>query len=559
MNELSASVISQRLREGDRAAAFIPELRGNLGQQPRGERELREWHALIDLLSGAVAPRKVFLKIDELYDPVKGDWSQALRSPGIQKCQLVGSRQDLESAVGREKNVLGDGKPDWAIRLALSLARSSARKLELWGFLTQGMLVAFSQELRFNRTLQHLELGGDLSKVTGTAWLSHILDNNSTLHTLVLHDWNSSFLEQLAASLPINTTLRHLGLMECHWMEQGRGWRTEVLFFNALGRNRGLRSFALRRYTRSMDCYRALADALATNPTLVDVDLNFVSTLEVEILVERGLLVSNNIVGLTLREYEPLQPSTELLGRVMREKPIRRLELCRLSNVAFLPTLTTHSIVELKFHGAGVEPTWQALADIVKQNTSLRNLHVIFDYVDNTTACLATFAEALAVNQGLRNLLMMASFASFKANACLVRAVAKHPFLEQFDVKGIHCTEELAEMVKTHPSLTTIGCYIDSIADAQALIAAAKANRCLVKVTDHWGPLWHLPDRDLRKATVHVLHSYLEMNRHGRHKLLIEHPFLLADLMGSLIDFRTRINLVMENPEPLIQAIHNRH
>ena len=106
-NELSASVISQRLREGDRAAAFIPELRGNLGQQPRGERELREWHALIDLLSGAVAPRKVFLKIDELYDPVKGDWSQALRSPGIQECRLIGNRIHLERAIGREKKSLG--------------------------------------------------------------------------------------------------------------------------------------------------------------------------------------------------------------------------------------------------------------------------------------------------------------------------------------------------------------------------------------------------------------------------------------------------------------------
>ena len=72
MNELPAAVISQRLREGDGAAAFIPQLRG-APWRPRSE---REWHALIDLLlSGAVAPRKVLLLVDELYDPVKGDWS----------------------------------------------------------------------------------------------------------------------------------------------------------------------------------------------------------------------------------------------------------------------------------------------------------------------------------------------------------------------------------------------------------------------------------------------------------------------------------------------------
>ena len=560
MNELPASIISQRLREGDRAAAFIPELRGNLGL-PRGERELREWHALIDLLlSGAVAPRKVFLEIDELYDPVKGDWSQALRSPGIQECRLMGYRSIFERAIGREKEVLGDGKPDWEIRLALSLANSSAHKLVLssW-FLTQGMFMAFSQALRFNRTLQHLEV--NLYRVTETAWLSSILHCNSTLHTLVLDNWRSSFLEPIASSLPNNTTLRHLGLM-CRMLDDPSRTEKEVLFFNALGRNRGLCSFAHRGHNLARDSYQALADALATNPTLVDVDLRFTFSLEFQIVVERGLLVSNNIVGLTILNG-PFELQPELLARLVREKPIRRLDLHHRMNMPlnmpFLSTLATYSIVELKFHGAGVEPTWRALAHVLKHNTSLRNLLVSFSFVENTTAFLATFAEALAVNQGLRHF-FVASLASIKAtDACLVRAVAKHPFLEEFDVKGIHCTVELAEMVKTHPSLTTIGCYIDSVADAQALIAAAKANRRLVKVTDHWGRRSSFPDCDLRKATLHVLHSYLEMNRHGRHKLLIEHPFLLADLMGSLIDFRTRINLVMENPEPLIQAIHNRH
>ena len=107
MNELPAAVISQRLREGDRAAAFIPQL-CSPPCLPWSEPELREWHALIDLfLSGAVAPRKVFLRVDELYDPVKGDWSQALRSPGIQECRLIGNRIHLERAIGREKKSLG--------------------------------------------------------------------------------------------------------------------------------------------------------------------------------------------------------------------------------------------------------------------------------------------------------------------------------------------------------------------------------------------------------------------------------------------------------------------
>ena len=124
MNELPANVISQRLSEGDRAAAFIPELCCTEGA-PRSERELREWHSLIDLfLSGAVIPRKVFLRFInlELYDPIKGGWSRALQSPGIRECELIGSP-------GREK---GD---EWAISLALSLAKSSARKLVLSHFL----------------------------------------------------------------------------------------------------------------------------------------------------------------------------------------------------------------------------------------------------------------------------------------------------------------------------------------------------------------------------------------------------------------------------------------
>ena len=78
-------------------------------------------------------------------------------------------------------------------------------------FLTQGMFMAFSQALRFNRTLQHLDV--DLFQVTGTAWVSSILLYNSTLHTLVLREWRPSLLEPLASSLPSNTTLRHLAKM----------------------------------------------------------------------------------------------------------------------------------------------------------------------------------------------------------------------------------------------------------------------------------------------------------------------------------------------------------
>ena len=93
MNELPARVISQRLSEGNRAAAFIPELRGRVTPgRPRSERELRELDALVDLfLSGAIVPRKMVLRVKELelYDPVDGDWSQAFRSPGIRECELI--------------------------------------------------------------------------------------------------------------------------------------------------------------------------------------------------------------------------------------------------------------------------------------------------------------------------------------------------------------------------------------------------------------------------------------------------------------------------------------
>ena len=531
MNELPAAVISQRLREGDRAAAFIPQLRG--APVRPSEPELREWHALIDLLlSGAVAPRKVFLRVDELYDPVKGDWSQALQSPGIQECKLFGDSSDLERAIGQEKKVLGDGKPDWAIRLALSLAKSSAHKLVLSRFLTQGMFMAFSQALRFNRTLQHLDVR--LDHVTGTAWVSSILLYNSTLHTLVLRFWRPSLLEPLASSLPSNTTLRHLGLM-CRMDDPSR--TEEVLFFNALGRNRGLRSFAYLEEVLARDSCQALADALATNPTLVDVDLSFGSRLGFQIVVERGLLVSNNIVGLNLGEMtNPFAVCPDLLARVMAAKPIRRLNLPLSRDIADAPFLampTTNHLVELKITGRfWGEQAWRALADVVKRSASLRNLHV------------SSYGSGGSI-----------------PDTSLFCAIAKHPFLEEFDVEGIYCTVELAEIVKTHPSLTTIGCYIASVAEAQALIAAAKANPRLLKVKYHlsWvSDAQYIELREKVKPSLHVLHSYLEMNRHGRHKLLIEHPFLLADLLGSVIDFRTRINLVMENPEPLIQAIHSR-
>ena len=530
MNELPAAVISQRLREGDRAAAFIPEMRTPPHWQPRSERELREWRALIDLLlSGAVAPRKVLLLVDELYDPVKGDWSQALQSPGIQECKLFGDSSDLERAIGQEKKVLGDGKPDWAIRLALSLAKSSAHKLVLSTFLAQGLFMAFSQALRFNRTLQHLDVR--LDHVTGTAWVSSILLYNSTLHTLVLRFWRPSLLEPLASSLPSNTTLRHLVLMD-RMLDSPSRTEKEMLFFNALGRNRGLCSFAHHDYTLARDSYQALADALAANPTLVDVDLSFGSRLGFQIVVERGLLVSNNIVGLNLRERtDPFAVCPELLARVMAEKPIRRLDMFLPHDIADAPMPTTNHLVELKIAGpCWGEQAWRALADVVKRSASLRNLHV------------SSYGSGGSI-----------------PDTSLFCAIAKHPFLEEFDVRGIHCTVELAEIIKTHPSLTTIGCLVASVAEVQALMAAAKANPRLLKVQKYsLGWVSYAEQDEMVKPSFHVLHSYLEMNQHGRRKLLIEHPFLLADLLGSVIDFRTRINLVMENPEPLIQAIHSR-
>ena len=553
MNELPAAVISQRLRQGDRAAASISELRATLGQ--RSERELRERRGLIELLlSGLVAPRKVFLRVDVLDDPEK-----ALQSLGIRECELVGSIGEI---INRKR--------EWGIRLGVALANSSARKLVLGSFLTTAMFVAFSQALGCNRTLEHLEVNLCLVAGTGTAWLSSILQNNSTLHTLILHEWPHSVLEPLAASLPINTTLRHLGLMD-----HSSGYsatEAQLLFFIALGRNRGLRSLALRSLAFCRH-WNNLADALARHPTLVDVDLYFTSVFDLQIVVERGLLVSNNIVGLGLtveiHHRNDFDQCRQLLARVMREKPIRRLWLRQygLVDAPFLATLTRSSIVELKIDVAHTEPMWRALADVVKRSSSLQNLHITSDFEDEfevrTTALLAIFAEALADNQGLRKLLVANRPGSTATDTHLVRAVAKHPFLEEFDVKGIHCSvEELAEMVKTHPSLTTVGCQIESVVEAQALIGAAKANRRLLKVTDHLSRRCaEFPDayaREELKPSFHILHSYLEMNRHGRRKLLIEHPFLLADLMGSLIDFRTRINLVMENPEPLIQAIQDR-
>ena len=62
-------------------------------------------------MSEAVSPRTVNLRVDELYDPVKGDWSQVLRSPAIQECELTGMPPDLKRAVCREKELLGDEKP----------------------------------------------------------------------------------------------------------------------------------------------------------------------------------------------------------------------------------------------------------------------------------------------------------------------------------------------------------------------------------------------------------------------------------------------------------------
>ena len=555
MNKLPAAIISQRLRQGDRAAASIPELLGSRGQT-RTDHDLREWHALIDLLmSGAVSPRKVKLRVDELYDPVKGDWSQVLRSPAIQECELTGMPHDLARAVCREKELLGDGKPgqtDWTTRLALSLADSSARKLVLHHFLSQQMFVTFSQAVRCNRKLQHLELC--LGQVTDLTNLSSILRDNSTLHTLILERCHPSVFEALAASLPHNTTLRHLTLRKgIDSTETGE----EILFCKALGKNKGLRHFGLfSAKFGSMDSWRALAGALATNTTLVDVDLRWLPRLEFKILLEHGLLVNNNIVRLGIWHSSEAEDDEfqQVLGSVMSEKPMSRLDLL-VDNTPALPlraTMTMNSLVELKLLPTEVdEPTVRALAHVLKRSASLRKLSVLsFNRIN--PGLLATIFEAIAVNQGLRKLEVNVGSSSGETGASLFPAIAKHPFLQELSVRRTGCLVQLAEMVKTHPSLNTISCEIQSVEQAQALIAAAKANRRLLNVGEPYRSQEEL------KPCLHMLHSYLDMNRHGRHKLLIEHPFLLADLMGSSIDFRTRINLVMENPEPLIQAIASR-
>ena len=107
------------------------------------------------------------------------------------------------------------------------------------------MFVIFSQAVRCNRKLQHLEL--HLRHVTDLTNLSSILQDNSTLHTLILERCHPSVFEALAASLPHNTTLRHLTL--CNGVETGE----ENLFCKALGKNKRLRHFGLCAKFGSMD------------------------------------------------------------------------------------------------------------------------------------------------------------------------------------------------------------------------------------------------------------------------------------------------------------------
>ena len=567
MNELPVSVISQRLREGDRAASCIPELFRNRGWF-RGEHELREWHRLVDLiLSGAVSPRKVVMWVEDLYDPDKGDLSPVLRSPGILECELRGGPTSVAETLRHEKKLSGDkilDNPKWTTRLALALANSSAQKLVLSNFMSPEMFAAFSKALQFNRTIQHLEI--DLARLTKMITMSSMLRGNTTLHTLICHEWPVSLLEPLTLCLPQSTTLRHLRLMRCsHRGLPSCAWMSkQVAFFKALGRNRGLRSFAMLLKLVDDNIFQVLAHALAAHTTLVDVELDpFVACN----ILERGLLANNNIVGLTIgHEFYGINyighPYHQMVTRLVRDKPMRRLELlgpCCPVDFSLHGRLAMNSIVELKIVVAPSDPMLLAVAEILTSSASLRNLNICF----LRTCNFATFAEALAVNQGLRRLVLryggerMLRFKGLCPHAAihLLRAVAKHPSLEELDVKRMDCTVQLAEMVKTHPSLTSIHCCLASVEQVEALISAAKANPRLLSVK---GPVSREYICKQIRPYLHILYSYLEMNRHGRHKLLIEHPYLLADLMGSFIDFRTRINLMMENPVPLIHAIQGR-
>ena len=115
-----------------------------------------------------------------------------------------------------------------------------------------------------------------------------------------------------------------------------------------------------------------------------------------------------------------------------------------------------------------------------QQSASLRKLSVACYRLTNP-GLLATIVEAIAINQGLRKLEVKLRSSCGETGASLF---AKHPFLQELSVRRTGCLVQLAEMVKTHLSLNTISCEIQSVQQAQALIAAAKANRRLFNVSD---------------------------------------------------------------------------
>lgn len=578
-------VLLERLREGDSTFSRI-----EIASSTHRSMKVEEWEELLGLLSNRRSLRRVILAGNNLCSAEKNT-TAALQCT---KSHLVHSEGEFVEILLNNNNSsmetldmswcgLSDAK--WIIAMATSLAtNTSLRTLKLKGNdMSTDSVVAFAEALRYNSTLQHFEVS--IGSCRSMEAIASMLTVNTTLHTLELEHTDRTTIEPFAACLVHNKTLRKLNLSGS-WIFSSGCDTKERAFFRALGRNKGLQSLALccMNISSPRVC-RALADALAANTTLVDLNLSG-NRLDIgasfQILVDRGLLRNKSITGLMIGNCSGpgtsagkwKHPAVNALAKlVLRKKnkmgTIRRLDLSH----TFFPLepslramVTNPFLLDLDLSYCGIPSVFGTLVDLLTHHTTLQKLNLsgmtVFDW--NKVQALG---KALAANQGLRTLLLRNSYFSAPDGVgCLLRGLAEQGRLQELDMSytgNAQDTLQLAEIAKTHPSLTSIKLAGDQwsmtewSACMNAFVEAARLNRRLVSVEQGVVPTKR-SDHDW-SASLHVLYSYLDMNRHGRHDLLRDHPHLLADLMGSYIDFRTKTNLVMENQEPLIQAIQGRY
>ena len=285
------------------------------------------------------------------------------------------------------------------------LNTSSIKTLELYSIVSYVGAKALAEALKWNTTLEELDLSHNEIGNIGTEALTQAIGLNTTLKKLVLSENNVGVVETkaLAEALNSNTILEELDLSENEIESIG----TEALA-QAIGSNTTLKKLVLSNNFVGDVGTKALAEALNSNTILEELDLlgNEIGNIGTEALAQAiGSNITLKKLDLSYNDVGDVgaRALAEVLkcNTILEELDLSSNEISNGGSEALAQAIRSNTALKklvLQSNGIG-DAGAEALAQAIRSNTALKKLDLSHNHVGDVGAI--ALAQALHSNSCL--------------------------------------------------------------------------------------------------------------------------------------------------------------